>query len=259
MSRRGQACHKRESICVDSSVLPAAGSSDSNAASRAIRIGSRTVKHSSSRDAAHARREDDAEESQDGYGSIMKRLIISVPCGQKACETDLGFNVGARAEAMQAFIEQRPDLEFPSEKRFLQGQGYFTQNNDHSFGKEETHASSNFGQATTLEVVCTILKYQELFLLILAIFQKHQRFANSLTSQQPMFLDGQYIVYDWSENGCSNTPEMNLTLRIRSTASSIRDIGICPDSTKNTMSSKNFSNLCGIIICRWLNAGKSNR
>jgi hypothetical protein len=47
----------------------------------------------------------------------------------------------------------------------------------------------------------------------------------------------------WSENGCSNTPEINLTLRIRSTASSIRDIGISPVSTKNIISSKNFSNL----------------
>ncbi|BAS94317.1 Os05g0449750 [Oryza sativa Japonica Group] len=61
------------------------------------------------------------------------------------------------------------------------------------------------------------------------------------------------IYIDGSENGCSNTPDMNLTLRIRSTASSIRDIGISPASTKNTRSSKNFSNLKGIIICRLFN------
>ena len=67
--------------------------------------------------------------------------------------------------------------------------------------------------------------------------QKFERNQKHVTLQPTM------SSRDWSENGCSNTPEINLTLRIRSTASSIRDIGISPVSTKNTISSKNFSNL----------------
>lgn len=54
---------------------------------------------------------------------------------------------------------------------------------------------------------------------------------------------------DLSEKGCSNSPTTNFTLRMRSTASSILDMDILPDSTRNTKSSKNFSYLWGTIIC----------
>uniref|UniRef100_A0A0A9EZI6 Uncharacterized protein n=1 Tax=Arundo donax TaxID=35708 RepID=A0A0A9EZI6_ARUDO len=40
-------------------------------------------------------------------------------------------------------------------------------------------------------------EWKEWFLLILAIFKKHQRFANSLTCQQSMFLTTNYVQQRW--------------------------------------------------------------
>nr|GMD15866.1 Os05g0449750 [Ipomoea batatas] len=55
---------------------------------------------------------------------------------------------------------------------------------------------------------------------------------------------------DLSANGCSNIPEMNLTLKILSTASSILAIGISPDCAKHSSSSRYNSNLKGTITCK---------
>nr|GMD14115.1 Os05g0449750 [Ipomoea batatas] len=52
---------------------------------------------------------------------------------------------------------------------------------------------------------------------------------------------------DLSANGCSNIPEMNLTLKILSTASSILAIGISPDCAKHSSSSRYNSNLKGTM------------